>query len=184
MARGINRATYFNKSLIQEHLSARQTCVFISHQQRDKPQAQTLAAYIQDAGIDVYFDENDEDLRLYREANNPKGVVNSIKTGINKSTHMLCLLSPNTLHSKWVPYEIGYGTEKTHLAVLTLKNVPENEIPDYVKVADQLLRGTKSLNSYLASITHTLTNLMENNNLIKSHNTPYHILDAVLDWQL
>jgi hypothetical protein len=184
MARGINRATYFNKSVIQEHLSARQTCVFISHQQRDKTHAQKIADYIQDAGIDVYFDENDDDLRLYRETNNPKGVVNSIKAGINKSTHMLCLLSPNTLNSKWVPYEIGYGTEKTHLAVLTLKNVPENEIPDYVKAADHVLRGTKTLNGYLAMITNSLTNLMESNNLIKSHSTSNHVLDLVLDWQL
>lgn len=184
MARGINRATYFNKSVIQEHLSARQTCVFISHQQQDKAQAQKIAAYIEGAGIDVYFDENDNDLRLYRETNNPKGVVNSIKAGINKSTHMLCLLSPNTLNSKWVPYEIGYGTEKTHLAVLTLKNVPENEISDYVKAADYVLRGTKTLNGYLAMITSSLTNLMESNNLIKSNSTTNHVLDTVLDWQL
>lgn len=183
MGRGINRANYFNKSVVQERLSARETCIFISHQQLDKPQAEKVATYIQDAGIDVYFDENDADLRLYRENNNPKGVVSSIKAGINKSSHMLCLLSPNTLQSKWVPYEIGYGTEKTHLSVLTLKNVSENDIPDYVKAADQIVRGTKWLNNYLATVTNSLTNLMESNNLIKSHSMSNHILDTVLDWQ-
>lgn len=34
-------------------------CVFISHQQKDKPAAKIIANYLLSCGIDVYFDEYD-----------------------------------------------------------------------------------------------------------------------------
>ena len=50
-------------------------CVFISHQQNDKPAARLIANYLLSCGIDVYFDEYDRNInRSY-----PLSIVNAIK---------------------------------------------------------------------------------------------------------
>ena len=85
------------------------TKVFISHQKKDKKEAKEIADYLKTVGIEVYFDEYDRELQIATETDNPKAVVSAIKKGINNSTHMLCLISKNTLFSKWVPFEVGYG---------------------------------------------------------------------------
>lgn len=40
---------------------------------------------------------------------------------------MLCVLLKNTLKSKWVQFEVGYGFDKTDLATVILKGVCNNE---------------------------------------------------------
>lgn len=74
-------------------------CIFISHQQKDKELAKKIADYLMNADIDVYFDEYDKDLKIHRQSNNPKGVTQAITNGINNSSHMLVLVSPNTIFS-------------------------------------------------------------------------------------
>lgn len=107
--------------------------VFISHQKRDRDEAKKIADYLVSVGIEVYFDEFDKELQQADLNNNPKAVVAAIKKGIKSSTHMLCIVSPNTLTSKWVPFEIGYGYDLTDLATLTLKGIKNSDLPDYIK---------------------------------------------------
>jgi hypothetical protein len=102
--------------------------------------------------IDVYFDEYDSDLRIARESGNPRQVTESIRKGIDVSTHMLCIISASTLYSKWVPFEVGYGYDKTQLAVLIAKDIDKNEIPDYVKAAPIILPDIDDLNILIAKI--------------------------------
>lgn len=109
--------------------------VFISHQKRDRDEAEKIAKYLKRVGIDVYFDEYDRELQIATINDDPKAVVKAIKKGINNSTHMLCIISKNTLTSKWVPFEVGYGYDKTDLATVVLKGIKNNELPDYIKVA-------------------------------------------------
>lgn len=104
-------------------------CVFISHQQKDKDAARLIADYLINCGIDVYFDEYD--LNINRS--NPNSVVNAIKAGINKSTHLMCLLSENALQSKWVPWEVGYGYNHNVFCV-RLKEVAFKMLPEYLQV--------------------------------------------------
>lgn len=181
---GINRAL---KNYKGTYSSTRKTlgikCIFISHQQKDKNTCRKIADYLLNTNIDVYFDEYDEDLKDYRQSNNPHGVVDSIRIGINNSSHMLVIVSPNTIQSRWVPWEIGYGYDKTDLGVLTLKGIQDNDLPDYLKTT-RILRGTKSLNSYLAGLTGIYESAMESRNLIKSHSMSAHPLDDYLDWNL
>jgi hypothetical protein len=82
-----------------EFLTTGMKCVFISHQQKDKDQARAVAAYLQNAGIEVYFDENDGDLRFHHQHDNPKEVTDAICKGINNSSHMFVIVSPNTINS-------------------------------------------------------------------------------------
>jgi TIR domain len=121
--------------------------VFISHQKRDKEQARKIADYLKSVFIEVYFDEFDKELQQAEIDNNPKAVVSAIKNGIKSSTHMLCIISPNTLTSKWVPFEVGYGYDTTELAILTLKGISNSDLPDYVKTKP-IIRDIYDLNKF------------------------------------
>ena len=178
---GINRALSNYRTFSESRKSRGIECVFLSHQQRDKDICKKIADYLLKADIDVYFDEYDEDLKIYRQSNRPQGVVDSIRKGINNSSHMLAIISPNTIYSKWVPWEIGYGYDQTEVTALTLKGIKDSDLPDYLKTIE-VIRGTKSLNSYLSSITRKLQSLMESSDLIKSHTMGAHPLDDILDW--
>jgi hypothetical protein len=124
------------------------TKVFISHQKLDREPCVQIAKYLIAVGIDVYFDEFDKELQIATQNNDPIGVVTAIKKGVNQSTHMLCVISPNTLNSKWVPFEVGYGYDKTQLATLTLKGIKNSELPDYIKIAP-IIRDIYDINKFI-----------------------------------
>ncbi|MCK8479073.1 toll/interleukin-1 receptor domain-containing protein [Psychroserpens algicola] len=180
---GINRAHSLNISKAKTNLLAGVKCVFISHHKSDLEYCKKVASYIMKAGIDVYLDEYDYDLKHHVQVNNPKGVVNCIRKGINNSSHMLCVISPSTIYSKWVPWEIGYGYDKTKIGALTLKGITSTSLPDYIKTVP-IVRGTKSLNSYLSRIIDSTEYSMESYGYITSHTKLNHPLDNVLDWKL
>ena len=177
----INRAAKDFRMYSESRKTSGVKCIFLSHQQQDKDVCRKIADYLLAADIDIYYDEDDEDLKVYRQANRPKGVVDSIRKGINISSHMLVVVSPNTLYSNWVPWEVGYAYDDTHLSVLTLKGIKDESLPDYLKTTN-IVRGTKSLNSYLASITGRNQSMMENIDLIRSYTMGSHPLDNYLDW--
>lgn len=128
-------------------------CIFISHQQRDKDAAKKIADYLIEAGVDVYFDAYDGDLRISHQSNNAKAVTDSIRKGINNSSHMLVLVSPNTLYSTWVPFEIGYGYDKTALYTLCLKGIPKGGLPEYIK-AGEIIRDIWDINHFISNISN------------------------------
>lgn len=178
---GINRAAKNFRTFSESRKMIGVQCVFLCHQQNDKDVCRKISDYLLAADIDVYFDEDDTDLKYYRQANRPQGVVDSIRAGINNSSHMLVVVSTNTIHSKWVPWEIGYGYDSTDLGVLTLKGIKNEDLPDYLKTT-LIIRGTQSLNTYLAKITGKVQSVMESVRLIKSYATLSHPLDNYLDW--
>jgi TIR domain len=160
---GINRATAqyaSSSSSAQLRLSQARAmstnkpdCVFISHQKADSAFCKQIADYILRAGMDVYFDEYDHDLRLHRENNDPHGVTECILKGINSSNFMLCVVSPQTLGSTWVPFEVGYGFEKTQLGVLAIKGVRRANLPHYALTARFIVDNIPALNTFLRSKT-------------------------------
>lgn len=179
---GINRIDCEAKAALSRKQSGIK-CVFISHQKADASICRHIADYLIKAGIDVYFDEFDRDLKIYRQENRPKGVVDSIKKGIQNSTHMLCVVSPNTLSSQWVPWEVGYGYDKLTLSVLTLKGIKDEQLTEYLQTVS-IIRGTKSLNEYLSNVAEEYkTKLFSTNRLINESLTS-HPLDNYLDWNL
>ena len=135
--------------------SASQPCVFISHKKEDADFARDLSEYIMEKGINVYFDENDP--ILAKEHKSPDEVVNAIKKGLEKSTHMIIVLSKKTLESNWVPWEVGFASAKDKEYRLLRLNDVFGEIPEFYKVA-KLLNDYDDLNKYLASMKKTQTN--------------------------
>ncbi|WP_036146988.1 toll/interleukin-1 receptor domain-containing protein [Maribacter sp. Hel_I_7] len=180
---GINRALSLNASLALKNLASNVKCVFISHHKSDLEYCKKIAQYIMKANIDVYLDEYDYDLKHQVQTNNPAGVVRCIKKGINNSSHMLCVISPSTIYSKWVPWEIGYGYDKTTIGALTLKGISNASLPDYIKTVP-VVRGTKSLNQYISNVTGYTEKHLKMFSYINESNMSNHALDDVLDWQL
>ncbi len=171
---GINRK-YLNESYRLGRKG--QLCVFISHQKSDTDACSKIAEYLKSSGIDVYFDEYDTDLRLAVQEDNPKKVVDAIKIGINNSTHMLCVISPNTLYSKWVPFEVGYGYDSTEVMVLTLKGIKNSELPHYVRAAT-VIRDIYDINKFVENRKGKF--VLESKNY-SDYNSTFHPLSNVMD---
>ncbi len=181
---GVNFAkSYFSEAIRSQNKQVGNKCVFLSHQKADRDICRKIADYLMAANINVYFDEDDNDLKDALQSQNPHAVTKAICKGIKSSTHMLCVISPNTITSRWVPFEVGYGYDQTYLGVLTLKGILESSLPDYIKTAKVIVRGTKSLNEFITStLAGSSLIVMERNNLIKAHSMGSHPLDNYLDW--
>lgn len=178
---GQNRANISVKYSRRSEFMARGIkCVFISHQKRDRDEAEKIVNYLIDANVDVYFDEYDGDLRLQSESTNPQGVTAAICTGINNSSHMLAVVSPNTIDSRWVPFEVGYGYDKTVLAVLTLKGRPKGGLPGYVRIAP-VIRDIDDLNRFIARLKGTNMDVLFSSQLLQKHDLYYHPVKSVMD---
>lgn len=168
-----------NRYFLSEQYPTYGNCVFISHQRNDKEVAKTIANYIYKSGLDIYFDEYDSSINR----DDPRSVVNAIKNGIQKSTHMLCILSQNALQSKWMPWEIGYGYDRLHVAGITVKEISKDVLPEYLQIVP-VLRGTKSLNTYIANTMNRIEQSLINERKIFSASMQSHPLDNVLEWNL
>lgn len=178
---GLNRFYYPTKYTSRTHVvSLGIKCVFISHQKADKDAARKVVDYLKEAGIDVYFDEYDIELRIHHQANNPKAVTDAIRKGINNSSHMLAIVSPNTLTSSWVPFEIGYGFDKTDLGVLCLKGIPKGKLPEYVRTAP-IIRDIYDLNKLISTLSGSSENILVEARKIKNHGDYYNPLITVMD---
>ena len=154
-------------------------CIFISHQKRDADTAKKIADYFITSGIDVYFDEYDTKIDRTR----PYSVVSAIKTGIRNSTHMLCLLSQNALDSKWIPWEVGYGYDRTTVVGLTLKEISQSVLPEYLQIVP-ILRGTKSFNNFISNVLKRDESTLINERKLFAAYQSQHPLDSVLNWEL
>lgn len=147
----INRHSSAGRS-ITEALGSRQgNCIFLSHSSVDKPAVRKIGQYIVKKGIDIYFDERDARLQSAQE---PSEIVDCIHDGLKHSTHTLCVLSPATLTSQWVPYEIGYAAQMDHpLAIALLKSV--DEVPQFYKISE-VLPDIWDLDNYLRKVGQTM----------------------------
>ena len=166
MERGRNYLTINESERQFFSSSASQPCVFISHKKEDADFARHLSDYVMERGINVYFDENDP--ILAKEYRSPGEVVNAIKKGLEKSTHMIIVLSKMTLESNWVPWEVGFASAKDkEYRLLRLNDVFEN-IPEFYKVA-KILNDYDDLNKYLASMKTTQTDSrISNDEILRS----------------
>jgi hypothetical protein len=152
--------------------------VFISHKSSDKKEAKKIAEYLTSCHIQVYFDQYDRELQQAFASNNPKGVVSAIKNGVKISTHMLVLVSPNTLRSEWVPFEIGYGYDKLALMALTLKGIKTTEIPDYIKIIP-IIRDIYDIDTFAKEKGSQV--IMESKGITKEAGYHRHPLFGIMD---
>ena len=152
----------------EELISQGINCIFISHQKADSPQAKKIGDYLQQAGVEIYFDEYDNEVQTHHHSNNANALTKAICNGINNSSHMLVVVSQHTLESNWVPFEIGYGFEKTELYILCLKDIARTSLPEYMHAA-KIIRDTNSLKKLVLKLKG------------KPEDLPPHALEDVMD---
>jgi hypothetical protein len=135
---GINRAK--QQPIYSNYSSPSNTpkpCVFISYTKKDKAAAETVEEEFRKYGIDTYFDENDSILIDAVNKEDAEKITAQIQKGIEKSTHILCILSDKTKDSWWVPFEIGYGKKSSvSLSTLSLKDV--QRLPAYLQIIENI----------------------------------------------
>jgi len=68
--------------------------------------------------------------------NAPTIIVSTIKKGIQDSDFMICIVSHNSLKSKWLPFELGYAYDRVKIFALRHKDVTEAKLPDYLRIVD------------------------------------------------
>ncbi len=96
--------------------------------------ARAVAAALLEMGVDIYFDERDAKLQAATAAEDDAAIVKCINDGLDKSTHLLGLLTEKTFKSWWVPYEIG-GANGRERKCGHLISGKVTELPSYVSVA-------------------------------------------------
>jgi hypothetical protein len=182
---GINRALYENRTLAKASAYLGHPCVFLSHISVDKPAVKQIADYItSQGGIDIYLDTDDDDLQRAANSGDAIGVTEFIERGLSNCTHIMCLVSANTVKSWWVPYELGFG-KKSEKPLATLRLKDAVDLPAYLQISE-IIRGTKSLNLYLTRVKRGLSKSSATTELTESltrHSASPHPLDMYLDWQ-
>jgi hypothetical protein len=182
---GINRALIENRILAKASELLKEPCIFLSHISVDKMAVRRIADYITAKGdIDIYLDINDDDLQRAAKAEDAAAITAFIERGLTNSTHVMCLVSANTVRSWWVPYELGFA-KKSGKPLSTLKLKDTVDLPEYLAITE-IIRGTESLNKYLTGVKRGLTKSITTGalteSLIRSSAQP-HPLDNYLDWQ-
>jgi len=184
---GLNRFYYPTKYQSRnEVVSLSIKCVFISYQKKDRDAAIKVSEYLQNAGIDVYIDIYDTELRIQHQNDNPVEVTKAICNGINNSSHMLAVVSPDTLYSTWVPFEIGYGYDKTELGVLCLKGIQKGKLPEYVRTSP-IIRDIYDLNNLIERLSGRNKEVLLESKMISDYgslsNPLYSVMDSLISDQ-
>lgn len=148
---GTNRAAHtFGSSK-----STAKHCVFLSHARLDVSAAESIGNEFLKYGIDTYLDKNDRILQDAVKKEDAEKVTLQIQDGIEKSTHILCILSDKTKKSWWVPYEIGYGKKSQKpLSILSLIDV--HTLPAYLQVIPNI-GGISQLEQFIRKLGGSLT---------------------------
>lgn len=171
MARkGINKAIdnqfqfFENRRLLSDtEYSKSRTCIFISHKKEDMVKAREVATYVMDCGVDIFFDENDPILSNPEINNDPLKITSIINKALTRSSHMICVVSNKTKESWWVPYEIGYVSNKPpftsqNIGILLVNDVIQ--LPDYLFLAKRI-QTVQELDSFVKSASNAQTLLLE-----------------------
>jgi hypothetical protein len=98
--------------------------VFVSYSSIDEQVAQSICGILTELGIEFFFDR--KDIHWGQE------VVPGISGGLRSCTHLIVVVSPASLKSSWVSFEIGQATAfgKTILPFLLH---PLLDVPDFIR---------------------------------------------------
>lgn len=116
----------------------RQPRVFLSHRRPDKDIAREIAMYFEQLGLYYYFDEQDVVFeRMLACGHTEAGaIVEAIDDGLRHCSHLLGVLSMQTMGSWWVPYEIGGARARGHeIAHVIVDEVDLATLPEFIRIA-------------------------------------------------
>lgn len=104
------------------HITTRK--VFISYSSADRDLANRIADLLSTLSVKFFLDE--------RDIIGGKKIKQTLDQSIAECTHLLVILSPGSLKSIWVPYEVGYASA-LHLELLPFLEHPKIDVPGYLE---------------------------------------------------
>jgi hypothetical protein len=105
LAKASSRRTVEKAATITEAAAAGRRTIFICHSHDDQRYVEGLIAYLQDAGMDPYVDWQDTSM-----PSTPNSTTAAkIKKRIERADLFMFLATPNSVKSRWCPWEIGYA---------------------------------------------------------------------------
>jgi len=100
--------------------------VFISHKKTDREIALQVLKILESDGIKCYFDELDKELR------NEENITKLLMQRVKECTHLLAVVSGNTVYSWWVPFEIGVASNSDRRISTYVSSY--TTLPEYLKI--------------------------------------------------
>lgn len=98
---------------------------FLSHKREDSRGASLIAEHLKAGGIDTYVDLFDPDAR------DGPALSEYLRERLRKCDGLIAVVSSLTVHSWWVPWEIGVATERD--MPLATYSHDRTEVPSYLK---------------------------------------------------
>ena len=128
--------------------------VFISYRHTDRNTASAIARKLAINNISYYLDVVDD------ESKSTDDITEVITKNIRKSTHLIAVISTNTIGSWWVPFEIGEATianrricsyainaDSMNLNLLSYRYIT-NALPEYLQKWPVLV-SSKDLDEFI-----------------------------------
>ncbi|KAF5433692.1 TIR domain-containing protein [Candidatus Methanophagaceae archaeon] len=97
---------------------------FISYNHSDKNLALAIASELEKHSVDHFLDEKSID---YGD-----DIMDQVSKNLTDSTHMAVIISPGSLKSTWVPYEIGFA-RANNLKIVPILQHPAIDLPAYIR---------------------------------------------------
>lgn len=117
--------------------------IFISHKQEDALTANQMASELRNMNIEYYLDLLDSSI-----AQSGKELTNHIRNNLNSCTDIIVVMSNLTLHSQWVPFEIGMAAQIDMPTATFLKE--DVSLPDFLQYWPRLKKST-DIQKYVAA---------------------------------
>lgn len=101
-------ATYGREKIVADARRRGEQTAFLSHSHKDAALAESLQAFLQSQGWEVYIDWQDTEM-----PDKPtRDTARIIKNKIVSLDWFLYLATENSANSRWCPWEIGFADEK------------------------------------------------------------------------
>ena len=102
----------------------KQKRVFVSHSEESRELAEYVSQKLRDMGIDASSDES----------NAPEGTElrKWLKNEIGRSDAIVTLVTPNSLESNWMQYEVGLATGLDRLVIPVVVDVNADQLPEQI----------------------------------------------------
>lgn len=103
--------------------------VFISHSTPDDALARTVYGQLDRRGITCYLDDLD---RAAGAARGTPAITSLILQRLESCTHLLAVVTNNTVRSWWVPFEIGVARRSPRV-ISTYANLGVSPLPEFLR---------------------------------------------------
>ncbi len=104
-------------------------CVFVSHKHQDVELASTLGQILIRHGLDIWLDVDDPQVQALAAGGDDLALAEEIERGLIHCSHLLAVITPLTVESWWVPFEIGQARARGVALALLHANGLREEVP-------------------------------------------------------